>query len=630
MARENEARLELTAVDSVTQVIKGVQGSVQSLQRVYGQLAAAMGISLGAGAFVAFIDSGISAMASLRRLSDQTGATVESLSALRSVAKLSGTDMEQVALGAAKLSKAMLEVAQTGAGKSATAFKALGVEVLGSTGQLRASDQVMQEVAQKLFEMENGTQRVAYAQLLFGKSGATLLPFLRELAEAGVLNATVTSEQADAAKRWEDNLVRLKASTTALKISLASELLPSLNAMAEAMLLAKRNGEGFFATIGAGLATLFGGSDRHRSDRDLVWQTEKLLDLQNQMDLEKPGTTAYNAFKGQIADLRALITTTTSYRKILDDVDADEAKRKAKRRTIIPLDIATGAAGAADDGSREAIRRFNLVEADRERLQHDAMELDRHTTKTTLERMDAQQKLNEQLEAEAENYRKLGDPARQYYQQLERVDLLMQQGVLSAGEWSAATKRLWEEIEKTVGATKKAQDEMTEFTLQAARNMQNAMGTFFFDVMEGRMSNLASGFTSMLNRMVAEAAAANLGKYLFGDFGKTGELGGAAGGFINSALKTVFGGAAPISAAMSDSAQFGIPAFATGTDFVPRTGLAVVHQGERIVPADTNRRGGMPPVIVYISTPDIGSFRASESQVAAQMSRALARGQRNL
>jgi hypothetical protein len=51
---------------------------------------------------------------------------------------------------------------------------------------------------------------------------------------------------------------------------------------------------------------------------------------------------------------------------------------------------------------------------------------------------------------------------------------------------------------------------------------------------------------------------------------------------ISGALAGVFGGA---------SATGSVPAFAMGTDYVPRTGLALVHQGERITPAGQNGGG---------------------------------------
>jgi hypothetical protein len=59
------------------------------------------------------------------------------------------------------------------------------------------------------------------------------------------------------------------------------------------------------------------------------------------------------------------------------------------------------------------------------------------------------------------------------------------------------------------------------------------MGDFFFDLMQGEITNLGDRFKKMLDRMVADALAANLAEALFGKgFSKSGNI----GGWIGSAL----------------------------------------------------------------------------------------------
>jgi hypothetical protein len=57
---------------------------------------------------------------------------------------------------------------------------------------------------------------------------------------------------------------------------------------------------------------------------------------------------------------------------------------------------------------------------------------------------------------------------------------------------------------------------------------------------------------------------------------------------ISGALSGIFGGGG---GSMAGAAVTGVPAYASGTDYVPRTGLALVHQGERITPAGQNGGG---------------------------------------
>jgi hypothetical protein len=47
----------------------------------------------------------------------------------------------------------------------------------------------------------------------------------------------------------------------------------------------------------------------------------------------------------------------------------------------------------------------------------------------------------------------------------------------------------------------------------------------------------------------------------------------------------------------SDSVGFSIPSYQYGTDYVPRTGPALIHEGEKITPANENGGSDRPIVI---------------------------------
>ncbi len=81
-------------------------------------------------------------------------------------------------------------------------------------------------------------------------------------------------------------------------------------------------------------------------------------------------------------------------------------------------------------------------------------------------------------------------------------------------------------------AAKEAGDQMSEFAIQAARNMQSAFADFLFDPFSEGLQGMLSGFVDVLRRMVSEALAAKLGEALFGSLltGGAAAAGGAAGG----------------------------------------------------------------------------------------------------
>ena len=107
---------------------------------------------------------------------------------------------------------------------------------------------------------------------------------------------------------------------------------------------------------------------------------------------------------------------------------------------------------------------------------------------------------------------------------------------------------------------------------------------------------------------------------------------------VNSALSGLFGAAG---LSLTPFAKGGV---VSGPALFPlgggRLGLAGESGAEAILPLSRgqdgrlgvrmNDTGPATNVIVNITTPDVASFRRSETQIGAMMSRALARGQRNL
>jgi lambda family phage tail tape measure protein len=219
------AKKAMDTIGNVSETaMKAVKGAVVAMAAAY--------------TFDAFADGIKGAIASageLDQMAKKTGATVEALSGLKSAAKLSGTSLEEVGGGLQKLSKAMFEAAG-GSQKQSDLFKSLGVEVTDSSGKLRDSGEVMLDLAKKLDSMDSSTQAVATAQMLLGKRGAELLPFMQDLAEIGELNATVTSEMAAEADLYEKNLVRLEGRKKSLYNTIASALLPVMRDFTDALL----------------------------------------------------------------------------------------------------------------------------------------------------------------------------------------------------------------------------------------------------------------------------------------------------------------------------------------------------------------------------------------------------------
>lgn len=94
------------------------------------------------------------------------------------------------------------------------------------------------------------------------------------------------------------------------------------------------------------------------------------------------------------------------------------------------------------------------------------------------------------------------------------------------------------EIEDAKKSLSKDGDELDEFAKKAAGNMQTAMAEFFINPTKDGIQSIGQTFSQTLQKMIAEAGSAQLLKLMFGDMGKTGDV----GGWVGSLIKGVSGG----------------------------------------------------------------------------------------
>jgi lambda family phage tail tape measure protein len=209
---------------------KHADGMRSSLERVAEVAKTTFAIAVGVesvGALKELIAHTLETVAALQDFAEQTGASAVALSGFAPVATISGVAMEQISVGLTKLSKGLAGVDDETKGAS-QALAYLGIKAKDSGGNLRDPAEVMNEIALKLSDFEDGAGKTAIALELFGKSGATLLPFLKDLAVNQDLNIRMTQAEIESAEQASKALGRMKAEHNFVAQTIVTAALPAM------------------------------------------------------------------------------------------------------------------------------------------------------------------------------------------------------------------------------------------------------------------------------------------------------------------------------------------------------------------------------------------------------------------
>jgi phage-related tail protein len=224
-------------------------GRFEKLGGVLKGIGVTMGAALAAigtaavGAGKSLMDTTVNASAYADEILTQatvTGMSTESLQAYTYAAELVDTSMETLTGSMARQVRSMSS-AKDGSKNFAEAYKALGVSVMDSQGNLRDSETVYWETIDALGKVSNETERDALAMQIFGKSAQELNPLIQKgsvgiaelTEEAKRMGAVMSEDSLNALGKFDDSIQRLKSGGEAAKNMLGMVLLPQLQILAD-------------------------------------------------------------------------------------------------------------------------------------------------------------------------------------------------------------------------------------------------------------------------------------------------------------------------------------------------------------------------------------------------------------
>lgn len=230
--------IDLTAKTATFE--KDLQRTVKMVESSAGQMNSAFSLvktglaglasAFTADFFVNYVRGAINGIDALNDLKDATGASIEKISALEDIALRSGNSFEAMAGSLTKFNKVLTE-AKPGSDMERT-LASIGL----SAKELRDLDpaDALLKTAQALAGYADDGNKARLVQDLFGKSIREAGPWLKDLAEAGKLNATVTTQQAEEAERFNKELANLAKNSTDTARAIVGSLIPAMNGLFEA------------------------------------------------------------------------------------------------------------------------------------------------------------------------------------------------------------------------------------------------------------------------------------------------------------------------------------------------------------------------------------------------------------
>lgn len=561
-ARFAKFEQDLRSIDGRISTIGG------NLKNAFVGVAAAVGGTQLASAFKGVVDS----LDKIDESAERLNTSAENMSALGYAAKMNGIEVEELNKAMAKFT-GLLADGQAGNKEAVETLTRLGVsaknfgnveaafsqfaDTIGKTDQpIKRSGLLIDALGEKI-------------GLKFGPMLANGSAGLAEMrAEAEKLGAVIDGKVAKQAAEFNDNLDRLSALSGAAAKSIVGSLLPGLNQIAESFIISRKNADSLwealsrplpgtaFVDIQANLTKVrheyeqldFRISNGRAKDGDearfaklerelAYWQ--QISDAQNKPDA-KPASRNLTTNNVPVKSGKSTKDKSVSFQ----DYDATLIERinKALESTDVVKADELAAALAKLDQLAAAGLDPALVDATRASLTGYSQAVEAASEAMVKNRQD----MIDQINAAEEQGAVYGLTAAQ----ISAVEQARLTDAIAMAEQNGASEehlaylrdelalrgRLTDALSNVDRAAQakadaegaiKALDSFEQYGVSAAKNIQSALADFLFEPAKGGFEEMAANFGKTIQRMIAEAAAAQLAKSLFGTMGQATAGGGA-------------------------------------------------------------------------------------------------------
>lgn len=485
--------------------VRIAQKSANGIEREFGKLKSVAGAVGGAFAaafagvsVVALVRNTIDGIDALNDLKDATGSTIENISALEDIALRTGGTFAGLSTTMIRFTQ-VLKDADEGS-VIANILKQIGLDA----EELKRIDpaDALHETAKALARFKDDGQKAQLVQELFGRSVAEVAPLLKDLAEQTKLVATVTTEQAAEAEKFNKQLAAMQKNVADVARDLAGPLITSLNETIDKFKEGAKEGKNFYQVIREEQLKLLGIGGAAPGMQKQSGVVTQMMTIDELRRLEAAGQGL-----GSVGGI--------------PPADKKDGGKKTK------------AAKPGESAEFDQIDAFRRAELEATDAVNKALDSSKWATweKERSERLkkaaDDQERLNALLEA---------TPTGKLEKQREEMQFLAD--ALMAGKINAA--QFSEAAQAALGTLPPEFEKLSEFALEAQRNIQDALGETLKRTLKGDFESIGDLWGDMLLDMAAQAAAAQLNEYLFGK-PASGGVGGTTG-VLTDIIGGIFGG----------------------------------------------------------------------------------------